>query len=167
MRVAVCSVPGAAWSGEYESVGLFVAGGPEVAASTLRVDPGTGYAEAGQMVAWVAVPVARDVLLGAWMVRGLAGVGWSELSRMSDDDVREYAIHSLVMEGADAAQVEMGTKRFAAGCRREVVEVAEYATVVAARLDRALFDPAQLPVRPPSVVVSDHTDVMPNPSFRG
>ncbi|MGL5808381.1 MAG: hypothetical protein ACRCYQ_00360 [Nocardioides sp.] len=85
---------------------------------------------------------------------------------MSDDDVREYAIHSLVMEGADAAQVEMGTKRFAAGYRREVVEVAEYATVVAARLDRALFDPAQLPVRPPSVAVRGQADVMPNPSFR-
>ncbi|MGL5826758.1 MAG: hypothetical protein ACRCYU_18400, partial [Nocardioides sp.] len=117
----------------------FVAGGSEVRASTLRQDPVTGDAEVGQVAVWFAVPVARDVLLAAWMIGGLGGVGRSELDRMSDGGLREYAVHSLLMEGTDAVQVEIGTEAFASGYRGEVVEVAEYAAAVASRLDQALF----------------------------
>lgn len=142
MRVRTMSVPAAvaALSAEFGSVAMLAAGGREVAASTLRHDDRTGFAERGQSAVWMAVPVARDVLLAAWMLDGMALGDLDELHAMDDDKVRETAIHALVMAGTSAAQEEIRSAAFVSGYRSLGADVAEYAAALAARLDRVLFD---------------------------
>ncbi|MGL5809727.1 MAG: hypothetical protein ACRCYQ_07285 [Nocardioides sp.] len=142
MCVEAFSVPSAARSSECGSAVMFVAGGSEVRASTLRQDPVTGDAEVGQVAVWFAVPVARDVLLAAWMTGGLASVGREGLDEMSDDCVREHAVLSLIMAGTVAAQRVVESEVFASGYRGAGAEIAEYAAAVATRLDNVFYAPA-------------------------
>jgi hypothetical protein len=136
MRVRVPSAPWVAQSSDFGAAELFVAGGREVTSSTLRHDLVSGYAEVGQKVVWLAVPVASDVLLGAWMIGGLGSVSLAELNAMSDDVLRECAICMLLMAGTEAAQAEIRSEAFASRYLSEGAELAEYAHTVSTRLSR-------------------------------
>lgn len=156
MQVKRMPVPFEVWAEEqpsqFTSTGLFVAGSRDVAASTLRYDGVTGWAEPAQVAAWVAVPVALDVLLAAWMLDGAGSdTGW--LADASDDTIREVAIQSLVMVGTFAAQEEIRSARFRSGYRTsepaaEDEGVSAYFEALTARLHGAFYAETIEPVSP-------------------
>jgi hypothetical protein len=141
MQVQRIGVPVEARGSVFGSVGCWLSHSPDVASTTHRPDAYTGFPAAGQKSAWVAIPVTRDVLLAAWMIYGMKHTFTDELVTFSADEVRETALWSLMDEGGKAAQNELDSRNFAPGYRACGPEVAEYFTLLAARLDEAFgFD---------------------------
>jgi hypothetical protein len=118
---------------------LFLAVSEEVAACTHREDDQRGYAAPGQASVWVGLPVAREVLLAAWMVQGMGLATTAHLARMAADRVRELALHSLLYAGSATVQRLMGGTDFTSGYRTRGTELADYFTLLSERVDEA-FD---------------------------
>lgn len=135
---------------------LFVAVGRELAAFTHRQDDGPGYALPGCTSLWLAVPMDRDLMIAAWMVRP-ADVTTEELAEASDDQVREWAICAVLFVGVEDAQEELRSPAFASGYAYAAPGAAAVFRHVSARIDRAF---GVIPSAPaPAPVVGGHPRV--------
>ncbi|MGL5824946.1 MAG: hypothetical protein ACRCYU_09035 [Nocardioides sp.] len=114
-----------------------MAAGPEVPAITLPNDTDDGFAISGRPHAWLAVPVARDLLVAAWMIEGLAEVDAETLARWSDAEVWERAVQNLLAHGALAVRREVAAQRFSDAYRHARPALASYFALVSLRIDEA------------------------------
>ncbi|MGL5823832.1 MAG: hypothetical protein ACRCYU_03185 [Nocardioides sp.] len=114
-----------------------MAAGPEAPATTLPNDTDDGFAVSGQPHFWLAVPAARDLLVAAWMIEGLAEVDAETLARWSDAEVWERAVQNLLAHGALAVRQEFAALRFSDGYRHASPALASYFALVSRRIDEA------------------------------
>jgi hypothetical protein len=129
---------------------LFMSVDEDVAACTLPTDDeGSTYAVDGAASVWVAVPLARDVLVAAWMLSGPGGVDAAGVEVMSEDEVRAWALEGLAYCGCGPAKAELAGAGFGSSYRehRYAAELAPYFDLVSARIDTA-FGFAGTPGRP-------------------
>jgi hypothetical protein len=159
MQVKRIPTPVEAHLSDFGSCGFWLADSREVACFTHVGDRISGYPKA-QPSAWMGIPVGRDVLLAACMVEGLKDVTLDGLTRMSADEVRQWALWALLYIGTSAAKDELDSAAFAARYTahtdadpESAAELPAFFRLVAKRLDEAFgfdADPAPVAARVPA-----------------
>lgn len=114
MQVKRIQAPAGLDASPFGQVGFYVAQGREVADYTTDICARERRSDAvdSPVSVYAAVPMSLDVLTGAVMV-SFWGFGLDHIAAMSDDDVRSWAITSLLDVGATAVLIEISSEAWA------------------------------------------------------
>jgi hypothetical protein len=141
MQIKAIPGPIEALLSPFGTAGFFVADDAEVASCTHNADfVKAGVAGAPAASVWVAVPFGREVLVAAAMADNGGSIDAYDLAVITDDQVRSWALGTLMYVGAGAAATEIDTTRFQRGYP-EAAETAAFFRLVCNRIDAAFSFP--------------------------